>query len=179
MGNSYLKVVFSYSKCSFQNAKFCLMEIFQRLTLNYLNKYSLLNKIANVVSVIFCHNLLKLRILVNLSSVVLSTAVSNLEKLCICASGCQTISGNASRKILISLICGTSLQCVTFIFAMHRYGFNITANDYDYIPACCNSIRKATCSQKLGKLIFCVSPRIHKVTKHISLRISYGYGVSL
>ncbi|KAK2515268.1 hypothetical protein Q9233_014467 [Columba guinea] len=55
-----------------------------------------------------------------------------------------------------------------------RYGFNITANDYDYIPACCNSIRKATCSQKLGKLIFCVSPRIHKVTKHISLRISYG-----
>lgn len=116
MGNSYLKVVFSYSKCSFQNAKFCLMEIFQRL--NYLNKYSLLNKIANVVSVIFCHNLLKLCILVDLSSVVLSTVVSNLEKLCICASGCQTISGNASMKTLMSLICGTSLECVTSLLCI-------------------------------------------------------------
>ena len=126
--------MFSYTKCSFQNAKFCLMQIFNSLTLNYSNKHPLLNKIAKVVGVIVCNHLLELPILVDLFSVVPSTVVDNLEKLWICTSGCQTILDCVSKKILISLICGTSLQCVKFIFAMHRYRFNITSNDCDYIP---------------------------------------------
>lgn len=83
---------------------------------------------------IVCNHLLELPILVDLFSIVLSTIVDSLEKLCICTSGCQTILGCASKKILISLICGTSLQCVKFILAMDRYRFNITSTDRDYIP---------------------------------------------
>ncbi|KAK2524267.1 hypothetical protein Q9966_011681 [Columba livia] len=93
--------------------------------------------------------------------------------------GCFTITCSkesvldCQRKFLFALQIPMALTISHQKFCT-RYGFNITANDYDYIPACRNSIRKATCSQKLGKLIFCVSPRIHKVTKRISLRISYG-----
>lgn len=42
------------------------MEIFNNLTLNYLNKLPLLNEIAKVFGVIVCNHLLELSILVDL-----------------------------------------------------------------------------------------------------------------